>query len=203
VGGTELESIFALAGTDKGFVHHYGEIYEHLLAGFRDRPCKLLEIGVYHGASLRAWERYLSQAEIIGVDCDAACLAHRSARSEVLLGDVGDGEFLAVLAGRGPFGIVIDDGSHLPTHQQNCLTALWPAVQPGGVYVIEDLEVARTAPCGTGVSTTGWLLDRVWRESLSTGQPNDCFTVFSGNLVAMIKRAAGGETGMQVVYGTV
>ena len=51
--------------------------------------------------------------------------------------------FLKSLADQyGPFDIVIDDGSHAPAHQVASLTALWPHVKVGGVYLVEDLHTS-------------------------------------------------------------
>jgi len=36
------------------------------------------------------------------------------------------------------FDIIIDDGSHVPEHQQTSFNFLWPEVKPGGLYIIED-----------------------------------------------------------------
>ena len=47
-----------------------------------------------------------------------------------------------------------DDGSHLPTHQRVSFEALWPAVVPGGLYAIEDIE------------TSYWDLSQTSRASL-------------------------------------
>jgi len=44
------------------------------------------------------------------------------------------------LIARGPWDIIIDDGSHVPYHQVFSFFSLWKAVVPGGLYVIEDLE---------------------------------------------------------------
>ena len=38
------------------------------------------------------------------------------------------------------FGLVIDDGSHASSHQQISLGSLFRRVEPGGLYVIEDLH---------------------------------------------------------------
>jgi hypothetical protein len=40
----------------------------------------------------------------------------------------------------GPYDIVVDDGSHVSMHQQVSLLHLWDAVQPDGLYIIEDLH---------------------------------------------------------------
>eukprot|EP01062_Namystynia_karyoxenos_P061054 TRINITY_DN5296_c0_g1_i2.p1 TRINITY_DN5296_c0_g1~~TRINITY_DN5296_c0_g1_i2.p1 ORF type:complete len:427 (+),score=46.01 TRINITY_DN5296_c0_g1_i2:78-1358(+) len=44
----------------------------------------------------------------------------------------------------GPRGldIIVDDGSHDSDHQIRTLHGLWPALRPGGLYVIEDLEMS-------------------------------------------------------------
>ena len=44
------------------------------------------------------------------------------------------------LIARGPWDIIIDDGSHVPYHMVFSFFSLWKAVVPGGLYVIEDVE---------------------------------------------------------------
>lgn len=39
-----------------------------------------------------------------------------------------------------PLRIVIDDASHASRHQQDAFLNLFPIVEPGGLYVIEDLD---------------------------------------------------------------
>ncbi|MFE3638938.1 class I SAM-dependent methyltransferase [Streptomyces sp. NPDC059168] len=45
-------------------------------------------------------------------------------------------------AERGPFDIVIDDGSHLNEHVLTSFEALFPHLRPGGLYVVEDTQTA-------------------------------------------------------------
>ncbi len=40
------------------------------------------------------------------------------------------------------YDIIIDDGSHVPQHQIISLACLLPALNPGGLYIIEDLETS-------------------------------------------------------------
>ena len=42
----------------------------------------------------------------------------------------------------GPFDIIIDDGSHFQEHIFTSFNILWPFLNPGGIYVIEDLATA-------------------------------------------------------------
>jgi hypothetical protein len=49
---------------------------------------------------------------------------------------------LTRLASNGPFSIIIDDGSHVPSHQWKTFTYLWKSLAPGGLYIIEDVETS-------------------------------------------------------------
>ena len=52
----------------------------------------------------------------------------------------------AVLAGLGmTFDLVIEDGSHHPIHQRNCLVETLPHVREGGLYILEDIHTAHPA----------------------------------------------------------
>jgi predicted O-methyltransferase YrrM len=138
-----LGEIAAKHGTDKAApVRGWIPIYERLLEPRRHQSTRLLEIGVLDGASLRTWRDYLSDAEIIAVDIDPASTRHQGDGVTIMIGDQGDGEFLGRLIERGPFDVVIDDGSHYPADQKATLAALWPVVSRGGVYVVEDIHTS-------------------------------------------------------------
>lgn len=132
---------------------HYAEIYERHLARFRDRPVRLLEFGVFHGGSLQLWRSYLGpQAQIVGVDIDARCLAYAEAGISVEIADQGQpASLLPILARHGPFDIIIDDGSHHSAHQTACFDTAWPSLKPGGVYMVEDTHCAYWPAYGGGL----------------------------------------------------
>jgi hypothetical protein len=44
------------------------------------------------------------------------------------------------LTKRGPWHVIVDDGSHVPQHEIYTLFHLWNALVSGGLYIIEDLE---------------------------------------------------------------
>lgn len=147
-------------GSDKGTItahsmlyaaHGYAEVYDRVFRPFTREPVTLLEIGlhtpsVYTGTpvdapSLRMWSEYFSAATVIGFD--------RNDFSDVVIpGTIilrGNQSSRADLqacmrTAQEGFGIVIDDGSHQSSHQQISLATLFPAVRPGGLYVIEDLS---------------------------------------------------------------
>ncbi len=69
-----LNTIFVRHGADKQEAQHgYSKHYEPLLEPWRKQPIVLLEIGVWHGASIASWLEYFENAEIIGIDNDGAC----------------------------------------------------------------------------------------------------------------------------------
>lgn len=112
---------------------HYLELYERHFWRFVGTPVRVLEIGVGHGGSLQLWKAYFGpNAEIVGLDIDLRCKEYEEPQITVHIGDQSSPPLM------GRFDIVIDDGSHVLAHQQASLDALWPALNDGGVYWIED-----------------------------------------------------------------
>jgi predicted O-methyltransferase YrrM len=56
------------SGTDKTTSHSYGELYSELFAPIRTSAKRVLEIGVYSGASVAALADYFEGAEVEGID---------------------------------------------------------------------------------------------------------------------------------------
>jgi len=148
----EIDPLTRLAvkhGTDKWGPHFYTPLYHKLFSPLRDRPIRLLEIGVggyglktVGGASLAMWADYFSKGEITGIDIAEKRLT-LNPRAKLLRGSQDDPIFLRkVCDERGPFDIIIDDGSHVPKHVVASFHFLFPAVADGGMYVIEDVQTA-------------------------------------------------------------
>jgi len=49
-------------GTDKGTEHSYDTVYEKIFAPYRNKGINLLEIGLYSGADLLAFNEYFTDA---------------------------------------------------------------------------------------------------------------------------------------------
>jgi tetratricopeptide (TPR) repeat protein len=135
-----LDDIGILEGTDKtslavDYLRHYDRIFRDI----RDEPIQLLEIGIARGASLRMWQRYLPNATIVGVDLGASCLAYATDRVTVEIGSQADPEFLDGLAAKYSPNVIVDDGSHNPTHNFLTFNHLFPSLRPSGIYLIEDV----------------------------------------------------------------
>lgn len=125
--------------------HHYFDIYSRHLAGFRSKPVRMLEIGVFRGGSLRMWKKYFHPDSIIvGIDVDKSCqdLGSPADNIHVRIGSQADPDFLAAVnAEFGPFDIILDDGSHKTHHQIASFGALFrDALKDGGCYMVEDVH---------------------------------------------------------------
>lgn len=137
-----LHEIAIEHGTDKA-EHGYCPIYEELFGHLREEPVKLLELGVYHGASLRMWNDYFtnSDVDIIGVD-------HAPARE--LLDDLATDKLARVRVYRSDqteiplplrgwtADLIIDDAGHLSSKTIASFICWWPRLKPGGLYIVED-----------------------------------------------------------------
>ena len=121
-------------GGDKGTLHSYIEVYEREMTKTSD--VDLLEVGVWEGHSLAMWGEYFRKSRVVGLDVDVSrcrfpvdvreCDATRAEALDFTLGD-------------DVFDYIIDDGSHLPSHQVASFGLLWSRMKPGGKYFIEDI----------------------------------------------------------------
>jgi len=140
----QLKLYFDSHKTGRGIVkwEHYFEIYDSHFKKFIGREINLLEIGVFSGGSLQMWKSYFgSKCRIFGVDIRQECKAYEDDQTRVFIGDQADSDFWRRFREAVPrVDIVIDDGSHVPEHQVAALEQLLPHVQPGGVYLCEDVH---------------------------------------------------------------
>lgn len=101
-------------GTDKWGPHFYTPIYHGLFARLRDKPIRLLEIGVggyglktSGGASLAMWAEYFPHGQITGIDI-VDKRSQTDPRLKLFQGSQDDPVFLKKVSDeRGPFDIII------------------------------------------------------------------------------------------------
>lgn len=147
------------------YAHHHGkvsdkwasylEVYDRLFEEKRDRPVRLLEIGVQNGSSLEIWAKYFRKAEkIIGCDIDPKCaeLVYETDRISVHTGDITKDETVAKIVQEvGDFDIIIDDGSHQSRDIVTAFLKLFGRLSEGGIYVVEDLACSYWKEYGGGL----------------------------------------------------
>jgi hypothetical protein len=141
-----LPWLLTATGTDKHQPdrHLYGHVYDRYFRRFRHRRTRLLEIGIggyghaLGGQSLVAWRAYFPRGTVVACDLHPRP-GMASGRTRVRQMDQSSPADLRRLAAEeGPFDIVIDDGSHMSSHQILTFRELFGAVRDGGVYVVED-----------------------------------------------------------------
>lgn len=154
---TQLGKLFNKYGSDKdrnGYTHFYEPLFKNL----RMKSISLLEIGIgtlipgapssmvgYHlegyapGGSLRAWRDYFPTADVTGVDIQPDTQFSEERITTHLASSMNRQEVDAALKEKN-FDIIIDDGSHYDEHQVQTLKNLWHRLNPGGFYIIEDIQ---------------------------------------------------------------
>lgn len=144
-GVSDLTRLADRYGSDKGsHVHGYTAIMEGFLRGRRSSARKVLEIGVFRGASLKMWRDYFPAAIVVGVDTDPNTLATvvGEDRIETHMADQANRAELSRAVGAEPYDLIVDDGGHRMEQQQVSLGFLFQHVSPGGFYMIEDLHTS-------------------------------------------------------------
>jgi demethylmacrocin O-methyltransferase len=109
----------------------------------------LLEIGIggydnpdYGGNSLRMWKRYFHHGKIYGIDIyDKSKFDEH--RIKTFQGNQNDIGFLdKILTRIGKIDVIIDDGSHINQDVIASFQFLFPRLNSGGIYVVEDTETS-------------------------------------------------------------
>lgn len=148
--------------------HHYLPVYDRYFAIMRDRPrerpLRLLEIGVHGGGSLQLWRRFFGDdAVIFGVDINEDCKAlDGRCGGSVRVGSQDDETFLKAVVAEmgGSIDVVVDDGSHRADHVNKTFDILFPVLADGGMYFVEDLHTAYWHKFGGGRGRPGTFIDR-------------------------------------------
>ena len=139
---SDLDVIGIKHHTDKcSMIHNYLGKYEFFLQCFRNQPIRLLELGIFQGASLRMWQEYFPHAEIFGVDIREGCSQYEDERIHIIQTDLSNVDAVIRLKDIRP-QIIIDDASHIVSHQLLALFTLFDVLPSGGVYILEDLETS-------------------------------------------------------------
>lgn len=141
-----LYDIMFSHGSDKSW-KGYCTAYEQWFGPLRSKELVLLELGIggedteLGGASLKGWAEYFSNAFIAGIDIYDKSALDIPTKIHTFKGSQTDREFLdSVLAFIGTPDIIIDDASHINVNTIESFRILFPKLQPGGLYIIEDLS---------------------------------------------------------------
>ncbi|MBS3934552.1 MAG: class I SAM-dependent methyltransferase [Sulfuritalea sp.] len=143
-----MKSLLELYAEHQGKVSDKWSIYlaeyDRLFSGFRERPVRMLEIGIQNGGSLEIWSKYFPNAQIlVGCDINPDCakLAYDDPRFQLVIGDANtDAVEKAILSHSTIFDLIIDDGSHTSSDLAKSFARYFRHLNEGGLFVAEDLH---------------------------------------------------------------
>jgi hypothetical protein len=147
--GRNLRVLATLYGSDKWNTHWYAQHYEAHFRSIRKKRLTVLEIGIggydepkLGGGSLRMWRTWFPNAHIHGIDIHDKSL-HGERRITIHRGSQVDTAFLkTVIQKSGRPDVIIDDGSHHNAHVIATFQFLFPYLNDGGYYVVEDTQTS-------------------------------------------------------------
>ena len=153
--GSNLDMLSMVNASDKNTGHRYTQHYTKHLFAYREKPIKLLEIGIggfdeekgysdpsLGGGSLRMWRTYFPKGLIYGIDIVDKS-PHNERRIKTFQGSQADKDFLRVVVeNTGSLDIIIDDGSHRCDHVITSFEFLFPRMSERGLYIIEDVQTS-------------------------------------------------------------
>jgi len=145
----KLTKIANKCKTDKGTehfeAHGYTEIYNDFIPS--DKVVNLLEIGIWHGDSIRMWNEYNININVFGIDIDQNVTKYIDKEKDkctIFIGNQSDKNFLEnVLNESNELDVIIDDGSHYTNDIISSFKVLYPKLKPGAIYFIEDLHASQ------------------------------------------------------------
>jgi hypothetical protein len=141
-------------GLSRIFANHKGKVsdkwsiylyeYSRLFETYRNRPVRLLEIGVQNGGSLEIWGQYFVNAKkLVGCDINPDCaqLKFNDPRIALVIANANTDEAQQVILGYSPmFDLIIDDGSHQSEDIVCSFARYFTYLNDGGLYIAEDLH---------------------------------------------------------------
>ena len=147
-----LEDLAIKYRTDKQMLngHGYTQFYARYFDAIKDENFNFLELGVRQGWSMKMWADYFQNCEIWGIDNNIEGLCPKyfdNPRIHFKIGSQDDYEFLSEVSQEAKgFRVIIDDCSHVSPLSIKSFECLFPKLQSGGIYAIEDLHVCNVDP---------------------------------------------------------
>ena len=142
---SRMEELFYKADHSSDKWEPYFEIYERHLNRFAGKDIDFVEVGVYTGGSLDMWAQYFGKGSTItGIDIDPECakLQYNYPNVKVVLGDQGDPNFWDSYLKDNKITAFLDDGGHHSNQQITTFEKVFPALEPGGIFMCEDTHTS-------------------------------------------------------------
>ena len=147
--------------TDKAYFHLFTEFYNDYFMNYTQKSINILEIGISGGNSLLMLKEFFPKATIYAIDINMDSVNLNLGDSIYkYVCDQTDYMRMQQLFSHMKFDIIIDDGSHITSHQQKSLGYLFPLLNTNGIYICEDLHTSYVQSYIDTSSTTLELLEK-------------------------------------------
>ena len=135
----------------------YWDIYKHLFVDYdREQDIRILEIGVDNGKGMELLKKVFPNCHICGIEIDESLPS--STVGNIWVGSQTNTELLdSISEEEGPFDIVVDDASHMNEHQIITFKHLFPKLNPGGIYIVEDTHTSYWERYGGGYDSNSFI----------------------------------------------
>jgi cephalosporin hydroxylase len=142
-----FQQMYNATQSDKGSVHSYLQLYQHLFASKRMRARNVLEIGIDQGGSIVLWHEYFMNAVVWGLDhmevvSQSMQELSSSPRARMIYGqDAYNRSFVerTFVDTNIKLDVFIDDGPHNLGSMEESINLYLPILAPDGIFVIEDV----------------------------------------------------------------
>ena len=137
--------------SDKSFWHGFDNFYETY---FKNRTFNnIAEFGIFKGSSIKWLLERFPNSQIYGSDIIARTdeWPVDSRFIDVQL-DQGNIDQVRDFLNLAKYDLIIEDGSHYPVHQVSCLIEGMKVLNPGGIYILEDIHTSLGQPIGNALT---------------------------------------------------
>jgi len=126
--------------------HGYSRFYQDIFYPIKNEVLNIIEIGSFYGNASAAFFFYFKKSKIYGADINPDMFRYKSDRIENLY--VNSNSVLSIkneIINRNiKFDIIIEDASHMLKDQIISLFYLFPTLNKGGYFIVEELDFPET-----------------------------------------------------------
>ncbi len=127
--------------------HGYSKFYERFFERIKKSKdhVKILELGVRYATGTKCFNEYFENCSITGVDIiksgNTMKFEKQNKNFNFIHASTVEKHTIKSLNGK-KFDIIIDDASHITGHQIFCFKKYYELLNPGGIYIIEDVHTS-------------------------------------------------------------
>ncbi|MDA7831908.1 hypothetical protein N9A34_01275 [Candidatus Pelagibacter sp.] len=122
--------------------HDYSKFYEKVFIEFKNKKINILEIGSFYGNASAAMFFYFKNANIFGADINPDMFNYTSKRIKSFFVNSSSVSSIQknIIDKKIEYKIIIEDASHMLKDQIISLFYLFPILESGGYFIVEELD---------------------------------------------------------------